>query len=851
MILRFLHWLAFLLRRVRSTYKFQHGATSHGKKHAPVRPTLKPNAAPTLSHRHELPHEQIQSDSALNNSQLRPVEPDPGSEVHASNPVEFTSTPEQQKLQSTLEHSTSVEQQEENSALMSAIEGVPDNLEIGQKNEDAGAAPVVGQIKDDNVNAPVPEVIVSFPVALISADTLENKPSPDHAFPVIQAERIQNVGRTVPPEKRRGGFSRGNTHGGNSAEQIERKSSFRPKPEIVCWKRGHEWVVAVDVSDSVSASGIGWVRQCGIDLKEDERKARNYVLHTLDADVEVQFLDSAQPVRISLPEAGPLLFELTGDGRKRGRMVKSISARPSAAYLAIVPHSWSRNERIAGDAHTYPEPVFQQEYLAHYFIKNVDEPFLIAFYNSAKETVIIGSDGPQFYLVGREVRDASDDMGPLFCGEPPRIAIQNAAWSDVGTIVIGALDQDQGWQKGFKPDLNVAEQLLPSEVLERKVGAYFLRFYDHEDTKIYTLNFRFVAGLQGILHPNVSFFPTENGHLPQTFEIQHNAGYQVSPVGEDFDTFGVQCTDDKTTFTIPPRPDCDHTEWLLYHVGNPAQRVNLSILLERLWWAVSEENNPPHDWQDKPIALRYSDLRASSTKALWLRFPKGFSQKNVSVGFSNYKSRSYAIRQNDAFPYLVVPTRDFCGYEEVEQPGEVPLFLQLASHSDTPLRIANVTTEIQCKDCERRFPTLDILVDHCVREHIDEYIKPLSYEQMRHDLPDLPHKIYKCSYCGYIVGADNSRDPESTIYNHVSRDCTKAPLIEAKKRVKFRVVEDVDEIRSDFIKTLPYIYLCNFCGERIRVEVDPATPSPSPEEIRLRQRQHVLSKHLDRLYKLV
>ncbi|WP_347243344.1 hypothetical protein, partial [Thermogutta sp.] len=134
----------------------------------------------------------------------------------------------------------------------------------------------------------------------------------------------------------------------------------------------------------------------------------------LNAPVEVQIGgDTAdQPIKIPLGDEDWQVFKLSS-GRDQGRKVKQVSL---GSYLVIVPETWQRDEEKAGTAPTTPEPVFLDGYLAHFFELSEATPFCIAFHDDQGNPIIIESGGPQFCLVGQEIRDDSEGIGPLFGG---------------------------------------------------------------------------------------------------------------------------------------------------------------------------------------------------------------------------------------------------------------------------------------------------------------------------------------------------------------------------------------------------------------------------------------------------
>jgi hypothetical protein len=177
---------------------------------------------------------------------------------------------------------------------------------------------------------------------------------------------------------------------------------------------------------------------------------------------------------------------------------------------------------------------------------------------------VIASGGPRFQFAGQEVDDASEHFGPLFGGSPPRIHIAVGGWSDVGTIVLGQEGSGkERWQMGSNPKPGQPEQDLPTEIVSRKAGWYFLRFYDSQDELIDSLDFRFIAGLRGItIHQN-SPFPPSTEHVPATVEFLHDGDCWVQAASPSSENLTLERSGEKAVLTVPPSAECDRTHWLV------------------------------------------------------------------------------------------------------------------------------------------------------------------------------------------------------------------------------------------------------------------------------------------------
>jgi len=337
---------------------------------------------------------------------------------------------------------------------------------------------------------------------------------------------------------------------------------------------------------------------------------------------------------------------------------------------------------LSGSPPAAPQPVSITKCQAHFFNLERGAGGKIAFRTPAGELVVIESKASRFELVGICLNDASEDKGPLFGERPPQInALDDQAWKDVGTIVVG--EEGGGkrkWRKSFSPVLEIREQDLPREVAARKDGWYFLRFYDINEDLVESLDFRFISALRGIKELQPSSFPTEGKHESAYVEFHHKSGCTIQPADDLARNIQIDSKDNKTTLTIPPEFVYDETRW---HVGSEGKpRVQVTILVERLWWTVGPEKNPLTEWRDELRSLASEDFIATSKKALWLRLPKRRWTDKVMVGFERSRARPYAVKVTEK--EISIPLRDFCDSRELSE-RDRDHFLNIWIKSDSEL----------------------------------------------------------------------------------------------------------------------------------------------------------------------
>ena len=458
----------------------------------------------------------------------------------------------------------------------------------------------------------------------------------------------------------RGGRPRGSTQ---PRKPSQATVSRRQKPEIVCWKREQQWFIGVEVPEQLLGEGGGDLKvyQNGALLSRDDIREGCWLLNSISGQVTAQ--RRGEPVKgfnLSFGQYGYLLFKLSGESLNQGRLVKSSS---SGLYLVIVPDSWERDETVSEAPPVMPEPTAIDGYSAHFFNLEKSRGTRIAFRRPGGDSIIVPSGSIRFELVGIQVEDTTEGVGPLFSGPPKIRALDTQAWKDVKTIVIGEEGPGRGkWRTAFSPHTDSDEQELPSEVQKRRGGWYFIRFYDDNDDLIESLDFRFLSGLKQIQVSGLSPIPSTDGHERVFVRIFHEPGITVQPV-KTCSSLSIERGENHTTLVISPNYSCDVTHWLVGYGNGP--RVKLAIVVDRVWWSLGEETVEPTQWNDKPITLSPDDFTAASTKSIWFRFPRARWASSISVGFERDKARKYPIKVTEKM--LAVPLREFVDAKEVAE----------------------------------------------------------------------------------------------------------------------------------------------------------------------------------------
>ncbi len=646
---------------------------------------------------------------------------------------------------------------------------------------------------------------------------------------------VETQGTPVEPAKR-GGRPRGSIQDFETQPLTETQSRG-PKPEITCYKREREWIPVVEVPENFLGTSSFTVLQGASPLRQDESAEGCWRLERAGIQVVVRSTEEGvcREAEIALNEENYLLFKLYGQNQNHGRRVK----RPSVGcFLVVVPEDWERNEDLAGPPPVSPEPVSLTGYQAHFFVLDKEDGRRIAFFRPASGPFEIESEASRFELVGTQLNDASEGIGPLFGVEPPRIgALDEQTWRSVGTIVVGEEGSGGGrWRKSFSPVSARIEQNLPNEIADRKAGRYFLRIYDTKDDFVESLDFRFLSSLRRMTLPQSTPLPSETGHTPACVEFLHDRHCTIQAADEGARSVQICRESERTVLTVPRDPSCDLTRWHVGLEGGP--KTEVSVLVERVWWTLREENAAgPSDFKDEVITLSRESFAATSRKTLWLRFPRRRWVDTVLVGFDQSSVRPYIPKVMEKT--LAIPLRDLVDVQQVSTVGVVPFRLWIYPQGTTYTGVlGQLTVMAACKFCPCSISDEQRMFSHLQSLHMDEFFPELTYDEYRHRIPSLPHGIYKCAYCPRFVKADDPFNPTSTIIRHIEQHCPNARRGSGPVQIRFRTILDVEEIRQNVIRNLPRIHRCRRCDLRLQ------------EAAQEDKMQHLVNHHRGTLYEL-
>ncbi len=408
---------------------------------------------------------------------------------------------------------------------------------------------------------------------------------------------------------------------------------------------------------------------------------------------------------------------------------------------------------------------------------------MIAFRDRTGCSVVIGSCESRFQFVGQELCDAAENLGPLFGSSPPRMMAAGGSWTDVQTIVVGTESRNgERWRIVFKPIPEMAEQDMPAEIASSKAGWYFVRFYDLQDELIDSLDFRFGAGLQRITVQQSNPFPSAEGHEATTIEFQHDADWWVRYDPRVPEHVKIERADGKTFSTIPPLQDCDRTRWLVGPNGGP--QVEVTELVERIWWAASNVNAPLANWLAICLSLSPEDFTATSEEAIWFRFPKPRWTNSVFVGFQPGRWREYVPKVAEST--MAIALRDFSDSQELVDRTEDHVFSVWIKQNGTLCRTPVATVHLQVIEesldlfllSACRLASVLTALCHTTRGPLRQLFKEVrrQYHRPRHSIGDQNVEFLKEALCSVAVFLQLPQAPQTETPRCVNRWRSRARL---------------------------------------------------------------------------
>jgi len=516
----------------------------------------------------------------------------------------------------------------------------------------------------------------SVPVTPTNDQQRRERPS-DHNRQPPDRKPEGRPGPSIAPEHR-GGRPRVTAYGQRGEQTRERAKQKRLRPELVCWKEGMTWAIGIDVPEESLNADVEVAR--AQPLEEDPNVPGRWRLEGPLGEASVRWSSSDVPA--DFPAEPFRIFKLSANANlESGRWMARLTR---GRFLLVAPPGWQRDESISGPEFVRPEPVARSDLLAHHVDIDGNEIMGAAFVKPDGTQVQVPSAASGLSLGGHSAQQVDADVGPLFLRDPPVLTGRPYA-----TVVVG----DEGPSRGIPRWRTSAERFddLGTEIQKRGIGWFFLRVYDENGKLIESFDFRYVRDLMNIEVEGGSPIPASDGHVSAMVRFEHTDSCRVYPAAGQSGV-KMEARKGETRAVVPPDPRLDVTHWRVEAAG---RFLNFALRVERVWWAVSEEDGE-HDpaWTDRPLELTDKDFAPTSRRTLVVRLPRDGWASDLRVRF--VEDSAYRVPVSPRRAQYAVPLRNLGGHEALAaEARSVPLKLWVKPRDPTrPLgevEVARVT----------------------------------------------------------------------------------------------------------------------------------------------------------------
>lgn len=616
---------------------------------------------------------------------------------------------------------------------------------------------------------------------------------------------------------------------GDETEPIQRLARLR-QPQIVCYAKSFEWLVGIQLPKEF----LNDPDNVQVDQEQSPLDSINdlWELRKINSKVSVRLGETILWNKEIQPQGEKyLLFKLSGYDLRRGTRVRALHR---GAYLVVVPENWERENDSIGSA---AEAVSLEGYSAHYYV--VDQSTRITFRSADKESITLPHDTAEFELIGNRLPDANQDYAILFGAMLPHIRAKNAMdWKQVKTIIVGEEGRGRKDWKSIEvyPHANNTEQALPPEIAQWQASWFFVRLYDHSDQLIDSMDFRLARGLSAVKINQASPFPPENGHAATMIEFHHKADCTITCC-EDIKTLH---SDGITLAEIPAEAQCDETHWTIAAQGDEHEPIEITVRVERIWWAVGTVNQEPAnlEWTSKPLEFTRADFDATSNKEVWLRLPSPRWTGEVSVGFAEKNAKRFNIKvAQQTFPIQLYSFADDPSLQQIHQARLNTWVNNLIG------TIAQVSVRAKCRFCDKFIANSEeeILTHLISPEHSDTIFQ--YQDNLTVGLMICKHSA--CQFSGKVHWIVESRPHDLAICKHA--ECIyrshSADSDEKANIIKYHVRKKFEENRRQRNVPAPFDRKCHLCKWEKR--------DPSEDDLRNHLKQtHAKPTYASELFEL-
>jgi len=550
---------------------------------------------------------------------------------------------------------------------------------------------------------------------------------------------------------------------------------------------GEEQSISAKVSND--DQGTAKVEEKRIEL---ERPLKNF---------QVLFSDELQGRTYSYNHNDENLYAFAAIGNNRGRMYYlydkdgNINPLPNRMVWLLL-HEDSKLE-IESNYLTEETWIWEKYRPFRVNLKEMNE---LAIKNTKTSKEYKLSCEATFSIEGQVIEDDFKNQMPLLMGETLKIKAPREnpyGWTVwIQNKIAGYRIITENWS-GVEPLSLKLPDDLPCECGEFQVDIC------QQDTRIpdETLFFRWLSFIE-LNYPKELIIPNpRQGHKSEFIKVKVSGEGWALNYGLDRKVGPVE----SNSCQIELRPEENTVRFSITKKGKPETLIRFQITIPRLKWKTSKHEG----WNGKLRNIKRDELIYGESFYL-LICTNDFNNKydlsailetngqRIQEGKFIQQGINYGLELNQFYDTIKRNKSEIMLKARIRKEEHDYLI-------DETYILKIIPPIIRCKIYPRSFEThrIEDMMSHFKKCHLPDFIEHITYEEIREYDKSLPHKIYKCHYCPFYSREDDPQNCTDVICNHIENV--------HDKRICFRIVSTIDEIRQNVFPNLPFIYKCKLC----------------------------------------
>jgi hypothetical protein len=596
--------------------------------------------------------------------------------------------------------------------------------------------------------------------------------------PEVRQRRARMPRRKIRPEQR-GGRPRGVSSAGRTLIRAQRA-------ELACQRFGMRFKIGLEADFEELSTSSEDVELDGMECVYD-RAARLYIPPGLTPGSKAIRGPNGLEHTLEVPEV--FIFALSGDG-SRGHLVRR--AHPGLFLLVAPERSTLRTgpgaslvQKVAIEPfpfegwEVYIEEDGQLEITDGHVVRIRVEP----------KTLELRPEPVVFLL-----RTETSSCTPIFAGEPPTLAFDNAT----KCFIVGDEGPNRtGWRRGYDVSPTSGDD-FKSTIRSRGRGWYFIRTYDDEDILLQSVDFWYEPELAGV--------SLTRSDTADTVVLEHTTKVRVSQAA----SVSAASSGSASILELTTSPEQTRVDVPLKLVvravdisisPDDSESYVLRVPLHRHWWSLGPEGQPPDDWSRALIEVAAGQFKATSSQCFWLLFSHRPYARSLEL---SYEGRAIYRLPSTSSSIVSVPLREFEHAVAQSPNGTLMLTLDTTPFGMQSEAVLHVYSRFRCLRCSFTSEDSNEVVRHALTSHLDvlmpkveEYTALVNaYHSKFPNTKRLPTKINKCGFCNYFVPAERFEDRGvDRIQDHL-RSCPAQRTVNGPRQRRFSIVDKIDDIRN-------------------------------------------------------